>query len=140
MKKSIQLIPSVWQPSIPVIFLNNKTTTKTNYFENYLKRSDGSLKEKKKQTKKWRDKCQKTKKIISTQLLASASLFCILVLQKKYRSEFFFDTSFAKTYLHFSHTWLDNKYSIFDIKIHRYLFYFDNINKSSATNWLSGTF
>ena len=46
---------------------------------------------------------------------------------KKYRSEFFFDTSFAKTYLHFSHTWLDNKYSIFDIKIHTFLFYFISI-------------
>ena len=27
-----------------------------------------------------------------------------------------FDTSFAKKYLHFSHTWLDNKYSIFAIR------------------------
>ena len=58
----------------------------------------------------------------STQLLASASLFCILVLQKN-RSEFFLIHHSLKKYLHFSHTWLDNKYSIFAIKVHRFFLF-----------------
>jgi hypothetical protein len=53
---------------------------------------------------------------------------------KKSRSEFFLIHHSLKKYLHFSHTWLDNKYSIFAIRyVHWFFFHFDKNSDIEST-------
>ena len=87
-----------------------------------LLRSDGSLK--KKETDKMKRQMSRNQEKI--EIFNASPRFRKSLLYtsstKKSRSEFFLIHHSLKKYLHFSHTWLDNKYSIFAIKIHRFCF------------------